>query len=421
MSDFTTNNITQNQQKSSTSSVVNANNNIVEKDTVARRFGFNLSKIKYIEENPIWFDFVIEGGLNILAGPPSSGKTLLMYYLVADLLKAGKSVVYIDLDNPLDVPKRRGLVDKVENLIEQDESIQENFVYLNISDYIQAVKENKVMNKMLFLRNVFAKLEGLEKNTFVFVDSLQNFVKKTTDETEMGDFINYLKDIATKGVTIIVLHHFARIAGHIKGDSRVIDLPDSVYTVKKKNEEINEIRSIELKAEKQKYQEMAKTVVVSFGEDFEFDIATDISEKERQILVIMRNIFNRVTEIQQKELKERIKKAVRIGNNNLHIILQKFTQKGILNARTAGKKLFYSFNDIQDNNQTIETVKDNDNGNSKALSETTKTTINNGNNGNGDNGKTFINNVKENDTGQAEQTDIGLVDDLVNTQIEYHL
>jgi len=400
MQNSDTNIITQNSEKST-----------VEKDTIARRFNFNLSKIKNVEKKAILFDFIIESGLNILAGPPSSGKTLLMYYLVANLLRSGKNVVYIDLDNPLDVPSRRGLVDIIEKLEEQDENIQENFAYMNISDYIQAVKENKVVDKMTFLKSELAKVKGLEKNTFVFIDSLQNFVKKTTDEVEMGNFINYLKDFATTGVTIIVLHHFARIAGHIKGDSRIIDLPDSVYTIKNTKKEINEVQTIELQAEKQKYEEMAKSVVVNFGEDFEFDIATDISEKERQILVIMRNIFNRVSEIQQKELKSRLKKSVRIGNNNLHIILQKFVAKGILSARYEGKKLFYSFNDIQDNNQTIETVKDNgNNGNGKALSETLETaeTINNGNGS-----------IKENDIGQ--EIDIELVEDLANMQPEYHL
>ncbi len=122
---------------------------------------------------------------------------------------------------------------------------------------------------------------------------------------------------------------------------------------------------------------------------------------------MLKNIFNRFIEIQQKELKERVHKAVRIGGNNLHIILQKFVERRILNARHEGKKIFYTFNDIQQNDNQ------NNNGNGKALSETTETTeiIN----GNGSNGS-----IKEMDTEQ-EQVDIELVEDLANMQPEYHL
>ncbi len=321
------------------------NENITQKtgkNKVAKRFGFKLNEIIEIEENIIIYDFLIEGGFNVLAAPPSSGKTLFAYYLAVSLLTAGRNIVYVDFDNPIDVPKRRNLPQKIREI-----GKEEDFVYLNSTRYLQDLSSGKVKNKVDFLSTVFGKLKGIERDTIVFIDSLQNFVQKTTDETEMGNFLNFLKLMTMDGVTVFLIHHFSRAEKHIKGDSRIIDLPDAAYVVSNVRKESGEITSIEIKQEKKKYSEMADQFVVDFMDGYNFEIATDISEKEREVIIIIRSLAQKgISEIQQKDLKKRIKEKVRIGNTNLQIILKHLVEQGFIEERREGKKVFCNLDNI---------------------------------------------------------------------------
>lgn len=307
------------------------------------RFGFKINDILDVEENIILYDFMIEGGLNVIAAPPSSGKTLLAYHLAISFLQSGRNVVYVDLDNPVDVPKRRNLPQKI-----QEVGAEDRFVYLNSAKYMEMQNSGVVKSKQDFLRYIFVNLKGVERGTFVFIDSLQNFVRKTVDETEMGVFLNYLKLMTMSGVTVVLIHHFSRTEKHIKGDSRIIDLPDAVYVIEKIVNESGEILRVELKNEKKKYSEMADVLLVDFQGDYDFEIASNISEKEREVLVIIKTLYSKgIEKIQQKDLKSSIRKRVSIGNNNLQIILKKFVEEGILIEERDGKKLFYDLSGVE--------------------------------------------------------------------------
>ncbi len=168
------NNITQNQEKSSVNADFATGNNNVE-DTVADRLGTDIDEIIDIKKNEILYDFLILGGLNVLAGQSSAGKTLLMYYIVVSLIKSGKNVVYVDFDNPLDVPSRRGLPQKVKEL-----GLKKRLSYKNMTSYVEEVqKHKKGYDKMLFLSDIFASLKGIEKNVVVVLDNLQNRARNT--------------------------------------------------------------------------------------------------------------------------------------------------------------------------------------------------------------------------------------------------
>lgn len=284
--------------------------------------------------------FIVENGINTYVAEAGAGKTLLLYSLVVYYLKKGKKIYYIDLDNPVDLPKDRGLPDKILELGKQD-----NIYYLNTNHYSKWYEVNK-KTKGVFLKEL---LDNAEEGSFIFIDSLQNFVD-VNDNQKASAFMELIKKyVNLKNITVFIIHHIAKSTGKAKGHTQFLDMSDVVYYIKPIRDG-SFITHWECDIAKQRYSRSNKKVFVKLIDDLEIEIEdAEIDNTTKAILSYAIKLL-RQQELKQSELREKIKeKFSRIGNNRILSILKEYVDKGLFVEKTGKHNTkYYSVNETSE-------------------------------------------------------------------------
>jgi len=323
---------------------------------------YSISDISEVGTKPIRWGFFIEKGINIFVAKAGEGKTLLLYSLAVQFLKDGKKVYYLDLDNPVDLPKDRGFPDVVGKL-----QVENNLVYLNTNHYLRWLETRRRGTIGKFLKEF---LEAVDEGGIIFLDSIQNFID-TNDQSQATALMNMLRKYSNqKGLTFASIHHIAKSTGKAKGHTQIEDMADSVYMVKahKKN---SLVESWSLTVSKQRYRTSTE-LTIKLLDDFDLEVS-DVAILDDTTLAILRYAISLIRksegQIKQGDLRSAIKeKFESVGNNKIHSILKDFTGKGLFLERTGVHNAKYY--EINENSPYLKLLFEND------LSEVKKELLN---------------------------------------------
>lgn len=168
-------------------------------------------------------EFLIDGILpkkliTIIYANGGSGKSFLALSLAKKLLEneAIKKIVYIDLDNPLNV-----LVDRrIEELI---------------SSKLSYIHRSSLEGKMpLELINLLAEraLGNAYEGVVFILDSLRNFIDIDNDSKAMG-LMNALMNIREAGGSVLALHHSNKDGRNFKGSNQIYNSADCMFELER--------------------------------------------------------------------------------------------------------------------------------------------------------------------------------------------
>jgi len=323
-------------QNKSFSQLVRGNEETTKSETIFDLVEYSFSDIEDVEVKTISSGFIVEEGINIFLAPAGSGKTLLLYTLLVNYLRKGLTCVYIDFDNPVDLPKDRGLVDVIKN-----EGLQDTLYYINTNHYLRWVEKTKGKKKYTeFLKQIF---RDIPEGSVVFIDSIQNFVD-VNDQNQTTMFMKFLRHLTNlKKATVFAIHHIAKSTGRAKGHTQIEDMADSVYMVKahKKN---SLVESWSLSVSKQRYRTNTE-LTIKLLDDFDFEVS-DVAILDNTTLAILRYAVSLIRksegQMKQGDLRLAIKKKFEsVGNNRIHSILKEFTDKGLFVEITGVKNAKY--------------------------------------------------------------------------------
>lgn len=325
-------------------STVDTNNNIVKnyeksKENVSNFWDFyDFSRFDELE-NPAVFDgWVVEGGINVLYSDAGKGKSYLMTSLCLKIAKQNSDVkvFYIDLDNPIVLPKARHLPEVVRNL-----NIS-NFYYINslFFDDIEKEIEKRGLNYKN-IKNKIVKLVKLIDDTVnckvvVVFDSLQNFVN-TNEINDVDVALDFMKKHTDK-FTYMLIHHINKI-GQYKGLTTIRDKADSFYTIKDIDKDISGyIRTQVIKADKRRFL-TEETITYRYSDLFDYELMDFMISKDDEIVLRVAVSQLQGNKMKQKDLVNVISSKVNIGKNKIFATLKKFEGRlfdveiGIRNAR----------------------------------------------------------------------------------------
>jgi KaiC/GvpD/RAD55 family RecA-like ATPase len=297
---------------------------------------YSFDDIKNVETKNIRWGFFVEQGINIFVAKAGEGKTLLLYSLAVQFLKDGKKVYYLDLDNPVDLPKDRGFPDAVEKLRVEDNHL----VYLNTNHYLRWLEARGKGTIGKFLKEF---LEAVDEGGIVFLDSVQNFID-TNDQKQTTAFMNMLRKYSNlKGLTFAGIHHIARTTGTTKGHTQIEDMADSVYMVKahKKN---SLVEAWSLSVSKQRYRTSSE-LTIKLLDDFDFEVS-DVAILDDTTLAVLRFAVSVIRksegQVKQSDLRSAIKdKFTSLGDRKIFYILKDFVDRGLFIEATGVKNTKY--------------------------------------------------------------------------------
>ena len=168
-------------------------------------------------------EFLIDGILpkkliTIIYANGGSGKSYLALSLAKKLLEneAIKKIVYIDLDNPLNV-----LVDR---------RIEE-FIGSKLSYIHRSSLEGKMPLELINLLAERALGNAYEGVVFI-LDSLRNFIDIDNDSKAMS-LMNALMNIREAGGSILALHHSNKDGRNFKGSNQIYNSADCMFELER--------------------------------------------------------------------------------------------------------------------------------------------------------------------------------------------
>lgn len=321
---------------------------------------YSFNDIENVEVKNISNSFIVEEGVNIFLAPAGQGKTLLLYTLLVSYLRKSNICVYIDFDNPVDLPKDRGLVDVIKN-----EGLQEKLYYINTNHYLRWVERYTGKKKYTeFLRQIF---RDIPENSIVFIDSIQNFID-VNDQSQTTMFMKMLRHLTNlKKTTVFAIHHLAKSTGKSKGHTQIEDMADNVYFVKshKKN---NLVEAWSLTVSKQRYRTSSE-LTVKLLDNFNFEVS-DVAILDDTTLAVLRfavsYIRKETGQVRQSDLRKSIKeKFSSLGDRKIFYILKDFVDRGLFIEKTGVKNAkYYEVNEdshyisLLFNNELSETKKE---------------------------------------------------------------
>lgn len=164
-------------------------------------------------------EFLIKKAITIIYANGGSGKSYLGAAVCKILChdKKLKNIIYIDLDNPLNVLYERGLTELIFN--------EDKFAYIHRS----TLKATAYELLEAIESKAFAK--SLENIVFV-LDSLRNFADIDND-TKMMSLMSLLMNLRECGATIIALHHSTKDGRVFKGSNHIRNSADCMYYLQK--------------------------------------------------------------------------------------------------------------------------------------------------------------------------------------------
>jgi archaellum biogenesis ATPase FlaH len=308
-------------------------------------------EIEKFEPPKLLFNFLVEGGINFIVGKGGEGKTHLLLHIAINLKREGYRVFYLDFDNGRGFIKTRES-GEIPALAEIDENYLFYFDIAYLNDlafslgYTGKDKNFKLINAFSKLLEYFAK--NGEKPVLI-IDTFQKVVGQTIDEKRVIPFMDLLRDIASKGITVILLHHTTKQTERTiyKGSTAISDLSDMVWYISSIKEK-NVITGYYLLAEKTRYLAPDK-LMITLGAGWQFSVSESFIEDagELRVLKELFRLFIRYGELKQQEIWEKIENKDLISRNALFEVLKKYTEgekaffrirKGSHNAK------FYSIN-----------------------------------------------------------------------------
>jgi archaellum biogenesis ATPase FlaH len=304
--------------------------------TVFELIEYSFSDIEDVEVKPVSNSFIVEEGINIFLAPAGQGKTLLLYTLLLNYLRNSKVCVYVDFDNPVDLPKDRGLVDVIKS-----EGLQGSLYYINTNHYLRWIeKYNGKKKYIVFLKQVFS---DIPEGSVVFIDSIQNFID-VNDQNQTTSFMKTLRHLTNlKKATVFAIHHLARSTGKSKGHTQIEDMADSVYHIKAhKNNALVEAWS--LTASKQRYR-TSPELTIRLLDNFKFEVS-DVAILDDTTLAVLRFAVSYIRKnegkVRQSELiDETKKKFVSVGERKIFYIFKDFVDRGLFKETTGVKNAKY--------------------------------------------------------------------------------
>ncbi|EAH6417256.1 hypothetical protein EIF71_09205 [Campylobacter coli] len=164
-------------------------------------------------------DFLVKKAITIIYANGGSGKSYLSAAISKTLCKdvRVKSIVYIDMDNPLNVLNERGFGELILN--------ESKFTYIHRSSLKTSAYE---LLEMIEGKGVAGSYEGV---LFV-LDSLRNFADIDND-TKMMSLMSLLMNLRECGATIIALHHSTKDGRAFKGSNHIRNSSDCMYFLQK--------------------------------------------------------------------------------------------------------------------------------------------------------------------------------------------
>lgn len=164
-------------------------------------------------------EFLVEGILpkkliTIIYANGGSGKSFLSLALANELKKNAlvKKIIYIDLDNPLNVLVERN----IENLIDS------KLTYIHRSSLSNTTP-------MELVKTIEERALGNAYEGVVFIlDSLRNFTDIDNDSKAMG-LMNALMNIREAGGSLLCLHHSNKDGRNFKGSNHIHNSADCMF------------------------------------------------------------------------------------------------------------------------------------------------------------------------------------------------
>ena len=328
--------------------MVGDNNNLSQNDIFSMiNYSFE-NDIKNVITREVRSGFIVEAGINLFVASAGSGKTLLMHCIAIDFMKSGRDVVYVDFDNPADLPAARGFVEAIEyhNLVDKIKYLNSTH-YDRYSEIKTSLKQK--YNYKTFLEDIF---NSVSDNSVLFIDSVQNFID-TNDVQKVMSFMLLMRKFSNKkNITICMIHHVSKSLGRSKGHTQLEDMSDAVYSVSSQKRVDGFIESWILKAVKQRY--ISKSELTIKLRDYYVIDVEDVLIEDNTVKSILRFVVSYIRKVgdrvKQSDLKDEIKKHFQsVGNNRILEILKDFTKKGLFIEEQGLKNTkYYSVNETSE-------------------------------------------------------------------------
>lgn len=304
-----------------------------------------IEKLKTVSEPRIYNGWIVEGGQNVIFTEAGAGKSVLAFANVWDIYKKeGIPFIYVDIDNPIVLPKARGLLDYIEGT----KNIYINQAHLEDIFNSELAKELRINRyKNIGIRLLKFLDATIDYKAIVVIDSLQKFVD-TNELSDVRPFFELL-DKLTHKFTFIIIHHTNK-ENRYKGLSFIRDTVDSMYYIKNTDkDERGYIKKHSIVVDKQRF--LTETEI-TFRYDL-FDIeeiffgVSLIKEEEIVLRTAVSIIRKSDMDLTQSELVKAIKDRVSIGEKKIRNILKTFVEKGLFILQAGGltNKHIYKVNE----------------------------------------------------------------------------
>jgi len=311
------------------------NTNSIQKSSFWQDYDY-LEKLKSVPEPSIYNGWIVEGGKNIIYGSGGVGKSILAFSNALEILKNYEDfiVFYLDYDNPVSLPKSRGLLDYLEKY--RNRFFYINQVHLNDilnSDISKQLKLGKIRNKLKQILMFIYHTVPSNKKVLVVIDSLQRFV----DINEQGELATAFEYMDRTGFTYIILHHQNKL-NQFKGLTYIRDSVDSFYEVR--SVEKNNDGSISLHSIVADKRRFLTEQEISFKYDFleikDILYGATVEKEEAVILRTAISILRKSNELlNQTQLVNKIKEKLEgVGAKKIRAVLKKYKSKGLFIEKT---------------------------------------------------------------------------------------
>jgi hypothetical protein len=163
--------------------------------------------------------FVMQKSINILWAPAGTGKTEFMFGVSKLLIEKGQTVLYIDVDNAVELLKDRGYAEFIT-------ASNNKLLYNNAGKY----DEPKIgIEKQLEAIRQATATQRFDNLVFVF-DSLKFFLNGDMyDENKINRFVGFCKSIRRVGGCVFILNHAIKKGDTMKGGQGLVDAVDEVW------------------------------------------------------------------------------------------------------------------------------------------------------------------------------------------------
>lgn len=299
---------------------------------------YSFDELKNVETKELLLSHLVPEGVNLYVAKGGEGKTFLSYHITYAFLRKDWKVIYIDFDNPVDLPKSRGLLEVVE-------SFKDDFVYFNLLSYQRWAETNKDKSYKKFLEWVFSQLPD-NNRYLVVIDSLQNFLPNVSDDSLTFAFFKLLREWSQKkNITFLVLHHISKIARWTKGSTNIVNMSDVAYQIKAEREG-GLIVSYSLVLEKARYLS-PEELTISLKDNYEIEISqyAIADENTKVILRALISVLRREGELKQSQLFEKLKEKG-FTRRKVEPVLKEYSGKGLFIVRRGEKNsIIYAVNE----------------------------------------------------------------------------